>query len=47
MTSLTEYPYISFPWFKFNVHGDDGFWHMPEGMPSVPMMYRITATSDA
>ena len=31
--------------FKFDVKGADGFWHMPDDMPSVPMMYRITATN--
>lgn len=46
ITSLTEYPFISFPWFPYNVKGEDGFWHMPDDMPELPMMYRITATKD-
>jgi SAM-dependent methyltransferase len=46
ITSLREYPYLSFQWFPFMEKGDDGFWRMPEGGPDIPLMFSLTATKD-
>ncbi len=43
ITSLREYPYLSFQWFPFMVRGDDGYWRMPAGSPDVPLMFSIAA----
>ena len=47
ITSLREYPYLSFQWFPFMVRGADGYWRMPAGSPDLPLMFSITAEKGA
>ncbi len=47
VTSLREYPYLSFQWFPFMVRGADGYWRMPAGRPDLPLMFSITAKKGA
>jgi SAM-dependent methyltransferase len=46
VTSLREYPYLSWAWFPFMVKGVDGMYRLPHGMPDLPLMFTLTATLD-
>ncbi|HEY7416505.1 MAG TPA: class I SAM-dependent methyltransferase [Ktedonobacteraceae bacterium] len=43
LTSLQEYPYANGSKFYDDMHNDQQRWFLPEGQPSIPMMYSITA----
>ncbi len=40
---LAEYPCISWQQFPFLVQDDEGMWRLPEGMPSLPMLFALRA----
>jgi 2-polyprenyl-3-methyl-5-hydroxy-6-metoxy-1,4-benzoquinol methylase len=40
---IHEFPYSIERWFPFMERGDDGYYHMPESMPLIPLLYSIRA----
>lgn len=40
---LGEHPYIAWRLLPFMVRGDDGWWHIPESHPQLPLMLSIVA----
>jgi len=44
---IHEFPYSIERWFPFMERGDDGYWHMPENFPSIPLLYSIRAHKPA
>jgi 2-polyprenyl-3-methyl-5-hydroxy-6-metoxy-1,4-benzoquinol methylase len=40
---IHEFPYSIERWFPFMELGGDGYFHMPAGMPSIPLLYSIRA----
>ena len=42
-----EFPYSIERWFPFMERGDDGYYHMPAQMPSIPLLYSIRANKPA
>jgi hypothetical protein len=40
---IHEFPYSIERWFPFMELGDDGYFHMPAGVPSIPLLYSIRA----
>ncbi|MEX0761466.1 MAG: class I SAM-dependent methyltransferase [Dehalococcoidia bacterium] len=43
VTSFEEYPFCVYRAKDGMVRGDDGLWRMPQGVPSVPMLYHMKA----
>ena len=44
---MHEFPYSIERWFPFMERGGDGYYHMPEQMPSIPLLYSIRANKPA
>jgi SAM-dependent methyltransferase len=42
-----EFPYSIERWFPFMERRGDGYWHMPQEMPSIPLLYSIRANRPA
>jgi len=42
---LHEFPYCAWRMFPFMKKRKDGWWHLPAGMPSLPLMYSLRATA--
>jgi SAM-dependent methyltransferase len=43
ITSLKEYPYLFWQWFPWMVREADGSYHMPAGVPEIPIMFSLAA----
>jgi SAM-dependent methyltransferase len=44
---VREFPYSIEQRFPFMTRGDDGYWHLPPEMPSIPMLYSLRAVKPA
>jgi ubiquinone/menaquinone biosynthesis C-methylase UbiE len=44
---IHEFPYSIERWLPFMERGGDGYYHMPEPMPSIPLLYSIRANKPA
>jgi len=40
---LREYPFNAWPMFAGMERGDDGYWHLPDGAPDLPLMFALKA----
>ena len=47
ITSLREYDYLFWRWFPWMIKDDEGRYRLPEGLPRIPLMFSLTATSSA
>ncbi len=45
VTSLREYDYLFWRWFPWMTVDDEGRYRLPEGLPRIPLMFSLTATS--
>lgn len=43
---LHEFPFAEFEMFPNMVRRDDGYWHLPEGHPEIPLLYSLRARKD-
>lgn len=43
ITQLSEYPFVAWPAFPWLEKRADGFWHIPAGVPSLPLTYSLLA----
>lgn len=43
LTALKEYPFSSWQMFPFMERDEDGWWHLPQGYPGLPLMFSLKA----
>ncbi|MEU1677133.1 class I SAM-dependent methyltransferase [Streptomyces roseifaciens] len=44
---LHEWPFVAWPMFPFLEERDDGWWHLPAGVPAVPLSFSLLARKPA
>jgi SAM-dependent methyltransferase len=44
--SLREYPFLSWQMYPFMEMDDEGWWHLPEDFPQLPLMFSLRATKE-
>jgi len=44
---LHEFPFLTWELFPFLIRSEGGYYHLPDGMPKIPLMFSIKATKPA
>jgi SAM-dependent methyltransferase len=46
LTAFEEYPYVAWAVFPWLERGPEGYWQLPAGRPTIPLMFSLKATRD-